>query len=381
MESSRGERRLLPFAAMAGTDLFAPLTFRNGVRARNRVVVAPMTNQQSHADGSLSDDELRWLALRAEGGFGVVETCAAHVALDGQGWEGELGIFDDRLLPGLTRLAGTLRNRGAVGLVQIFHGGARAPAKLIGERPFSASEIEGDPEQPRAATSADIERVIGQFRDAAVRAHRAGFDGVELHGAHGYLLCQFLSALNRRDDAYGGASFENRARLLREATRAVRAAVPASFVVGVRISPEDFGNAKGLDLDESLTLASWLADDGIDFLHISLWDSSANTKKRPEEHPVPLFRRVLPADLPLLVAGGVWTREQAEGLRERGADGIALGRAAIANPDWPAHAEDPVWQPRRPPLTTDELRERGLSDGFIGYMRRWKGFVSDAAAG
>jgi 2,4-dienoyl-CoA reductase-like NADH-dependent reductase (Old Yellow Enzyme family) len=366
---------------MAGTDLFAPLTFRNGVCARNRVVVAPMTNQQSHADGSLSDDELRWLALRAEGGFGVVETCAAHVALDGQGWEGELGIFDDRLLPGLTRLAGTLRTRGALGIVQIFHGGARSPAKLIGQRPFSASEIEGDPAQPRAATSDDIARVIVQFRDAAVRAHRAGFEGVELHGAHGYLLNQFLSAYNRREDAYGGAPFENRARLLREATRAVRAAVPASFVVGVRISPEDFGNSKGIDIDESLTLASWLADDGIDFLHISLWDSFANTKKRPEEHAVPLFRRALPAEIPLLVAGGVWTREQAETLLARGADAVALGRAAIVNPDWPASAEDPVWQPRRPPLTTEELRERGLSDGFIQYMRRWKGFVSDAAAG
>jgi 2,4-dienoyl-CoA reductase-like NADH-dependent reductase (Old Yellow Enzyme family) len=366
---------------MAGTDLFAPLTFPNGVRARNRVAVAPMTNMQSHPDGTLSDDELRWLAVRAEGGFGVVETCAAHVALDGQGWPGELGIYDDRLLPGLTRLAGTLRTRGAVGLVQIFHGGARAPAKLTGHRPWSASEIEGDPEQPRAATSEDIARVIVQFRDAAVRAHRAGFDGVELHGAHGYLLCQFLSALNRRDDGYGGASFENRARLLREVTRAVRAAVPASFVVGVRISPEDFGNSKGLDLDESLTLAAWLAEDGIDFLHISLWDAFANTKKRPEEHAVPLFRRALPRQIPLFVAGGVWTREQAEGLVARGADAVALGRAAIANPDWPASAEDPVWQPRRPPLTPDELRERGLSDGFIQYMRRWKGFVTDAAAG
>lgn len=365
--------------AMSRTDLFSPLTFRNGVRARNRMVVAPMTNLQSHLDGTLSDDELRWLELRAEGGFGVVETCASHVALDGQGWPGELGIFDDRLLPGLTRLASALRARGATGLVQIFHGGARSPASLIGERPWSASELEGDPGQPRAATGEDIQRVIGQFRDAAVRAHRAGFEGVELHGAHGYLLGQFLSAHNRRDDSYGGAPFENRARLVREATRAVRAAVPASFVVGIRISPEDFGNAKGIDLDESLQLASWLAEDGIDFLHISLWRAQQNTKKRPEEHPIPLFRKALPAEVPLLVAGNVWTREEAEGLLERGADAVALARAAIANPTWPQGIADPAWEPRRPPLTTDELRERGLSEGFIQYMRGWKGFVVDAA--
>src|SRR5690606_35508424 len=110
------------------------------------------------------------------------------------------------------------------------------------------------------------------FRDAAVRARRAGFDGVELHGAHGYLLSQFLSAtMNRREDAWGG-SFENRARLMREVVRAVRAAVPASFLVGVRLSPEDYFTARGLDLDENVTLAGLLADDGMDFLHLSLWD-------------------------------------------------------------------------------------------------------------
>ena len=362
---------------MPRPDLFSPLAFRNGLLAKNRLALAPMTNSQSHADGSLSEDELHWLTLRADGGFGVVETCAAHVALDGQGWEGELGIYDDKLLPGLTRLAAMLREREAVSLVQIFHGGTRAPAKLTGSRPWSASEIPDDPEEPRAATPGDIERTIACFRDAAVRAHRAGFQGVELHGAHGYLLGQFLSGTqNRREDAYGG-SLEGRARLMREATRAVRAAVPASFVVGVRVSPEDFGNAKGLDLDENLTLARWLCDDGIDFLHVSLWKSFANTKKRPDEHPIPLFRRACPPEVPLIVAGGVWTRAEAEQLLEKGADAIALGRAAIANPDWPARARDTAWEPRRPPLTVAELRERGLNETFANYMRNWKGFVAD----
>ncbi|MDC0749273.1 NADH:flavin oxidoreductase [Polyangium mundeleinium] len=362
---------------MASKDLFEPLTFRNGLTARNRIALAPMTNQQSHADGTLSDDELRWLALRAEGGFGVVATCAAHVTLDGQGWPGELGIYDDKLLPGLTRLAAALRERGTVSIVQIFHGGARADASVTGTRPWSASEIEGDPANPRAATPEDIQRVIAAFRDAAVRAHRAGFDGVQLHGAHGYLLGQFLSATgNKRDDAYGG-SFENRARLLREATRAVRAAVPASFLVGVRISPEDWGQAKGLDLDESLTLTGWLGDDGIDFLGVSLWDSFANTKKRPAEHPIPLFRRALPANVPLFVAGKIWTRAEAESLLALGADGVSLARAGILNPDWPLRTRDAAWEPRRPPMSAEDLLERGLSPKFVDYMRRWKGFVAD----
>jgi 2,4-dienoyl-CoA reductase-like NADH-dependent reductase (Old Yellow Enzyme family) len=109
---------------MAG--LFDPLVFRSGLRAPNRMVLAAMTNQQSHPDGSLSEEELRWLVRRAEGGFGTVTTCAAHVAKDGQGWPGELGVFDDALLPGLRRLAAALRERGAASLVQIFHGGVRA---------------------------------------------------------------------------------------------------------------------------------------------------------------------------------------------------------------------------------------------------------------
>lgn len=357
-------------------DLFAPFAFRNGARAKNRIALAPMTNLQSHDDGTLSEDELRWLLRRADGGFGVMETCAAHVALDGRGWEGELGIHDDALLPGLTRLASALRERGCLSIVQIFHGGARSPESLIGQRPWSAVELPDDPNKPRAATVAEIERVIGQFRDAAVRAARAGFDGVELHGAHGYLLGQFLSAQNQRDDGWG-KDLEGRARLIREATRAVRAAVPSSFVVGVRLSPEDFGNARGLDLDESLRVATWLCDDGIDFLHASLWTSSNNTKKYPDRHPIPLFRAACPAEVALFVAGKVWTRDEAEALLDKGADVIALGRSAILNPEWPLHAAEPGWEPRRPPMRVAELMERGLSEKFAGYLRIWKGFVAD----
>src|ERR1043165_9816244 len=102
--------------------LFSPLEFRTGLSAPNRVVLAPMTNKQSHADGSLGDDELRWLCSRADGGFGLVMTCAAHVSKDGQGWPGELGIFDDSLLPGLTTLATALRERGAGSMGPSFHG-------------------------------------------------------------------------------------------------------------------------------------------------------------------------------------------------------------------------------------------------------------------
>jgi 2,4-dienoyl-CoA reductase-like NADH-dependent reductase (Old Yellow Enzyme family) len=352
--------------------LFDPLVFRTGLRARNRIVLAPLTNMQSEVDGSLGDAEMRWLTSRAAGGFGVVTTCAAHVSRDGQGWPGELGVYDDALLPGLSRLASALRERGAASIVQIFHGGLRADPALIGTTPWSASDVDG----ARAATHEDITRVIDQFADAAVRSRDAGFDGVEIHGAHGYLFTQFLSATqNLRTDAWGGP-LEHRARLLRETMRAIRSRLGPRFTVGVRLSPEDFGNARGLDLDESVQTARWLADDGADFIHLSLWHALDNTAKRPEAHAIPLFRAALPADVRILAAGAIWTRAEAEQVLAKGADAAVLGRSAIINADWPLRAVDPAWEPRRPPVTIDELRANGLSPVFAEYLRRFKNFVA-----
>lgn len=356
-------------------SLTDPLVFRSGLVARNRTVLAAMTNKQSHDDGTLSDDEFNWLVSRADGGFGVVMTCASHVAKDGQGWPGEMAIYDDRHLPGLTRLARALRERGATSMVQIFHGGVRADASASHIQPWSASAHDG----ARAATDEDITRVIQQFADAARRAEVAGFDGVEIHGAHGYLITQFLSSVeNQRTDKWGG-SLENRARLAREVARAVRAATSKSFTVGIRLSPEDFGNAKGLDVDESVQVAQWLAEDGLDFIHASLWRSALNTKKHPDQHALTMLRAALPADVALLVAGAVYTPVEATALLELGADGIALARSAILNPDWPKRMVEDGWEPLRPPVTVAQLRERMLGPAFAEYMKSWKGFVSDDA--
>lgn len=357
------------------TRLLEPLRFRNGIVSRNRIALAALTNSQSHEDGTLSDDELHWLAMRSKGGFGIVTTCAAHVSKHGQGWPGELGIFDNRHVPGLTRLAEDTRERGGLPVMQIFHGGLRADRSVSGERPWSASD--GGPDGARAATKEDIRSVIRDFAEAAARAYAANMAGVEIHGAHGYLLTQFLSRVeNRRDDDWGG-SLENRARLMREVTRAVRASVPASFLVGVRISPEDAGNARGLDLDENLQLARWLCDDGLDFLHVSLPDAFKNTRKRPTEHALQAFGAVVPKNIPLFTAGLIWTRQDAERVLDMGADVIALGRAAIVNPEWPLRIANPGWQPQRVPVTAVQLRAWGLNPVFIERMRRREGFVKD----
>jgi 2,4-dienoyl-CoA reductase-like NADH-dependent reductase (Old Yellow Enzyme family) len=362
-------------------SIFEPIELRSAARggeviARNRVWLAPLTNQQSHADGTLSEDELGFLAARADGGFGVVETCAAYVSVDGKAWPGELGVHDDATLPGLTRLASRLRDAGARSCVQLFHGGLRATPSVSGLPTISASAVE-EPELtiPRAATEDDLSRVVADFASAAARCEAAGFDAIELHGAHGYLLSQFLSThYNRRDDRWGG-SLENRARLLREVLAAVKRAAP-KLVLVVRLSPEDFGQAKGLDLDESLQVACWLAHDGLDVLHLSLWRSALPTAKRPDTHAIPLFREAVGSGVRIVSAGAIWTREEAEAQLALGADAIALGRAAIVDPRWPERAREGL-EPLRPPRTAEELRAAALGEAFVGYMRRWKGFVAD----
>ncbi len=372
-------RSLGQTASLASGSLYQPLTLRSGVVLPNRVALAAMTNMQSQPDGLLGDDELAFLARRADGGFGLIATCAAYVGLDGKAWAGELGIDRDECLPGLERIAKRLHASGSACMVQLFHGGVRADRALTGEQVWSASTWTEDAptfQVPRVATTDDITRVIRQFVEAAVRAETAGFDGIELHGAHGYLLSQFLSrTMNPRTDGWGG-DLEGRARLIREVLRACRQRCSARFSIGVRLSLEDFGNARGMDLDDNLQVAHWLADDGADFIHASLWDVSRNSVKYPDRHPLPMLRDVLPPEVAVFTAGKIWTREDADAVLAKGADVIALARAGIVNPSWPREtaAGNAI---KQPPITEAELLDRAVSPLFAGYLRRWKNFVAD----
>ncbi|MBK9754101.1 MAG: NADH:flavin oxidoreductase [Nannocystis sp.] len=356
-------------------SLASPITLRSGATARNRLALAPLTNQQSHRDGTISGDEHAWLERRAAGGFAIVETCAAHVSPDGQGFPGQLGVWGDHQLPGLRALAAAIAGHGALGLVQLYHGGVRCPSALTGQQPWSASAFD-EPrpnfERPRPATRADLGRVLADFVAAATRSAAAGFHGVELHAAHGYLFSQFLSStMNQRSDEWGG-SLANRARLLRDVARAVRAACPHPFTVGVRLSPEDFGHARGIDLDETVQVAAWLAEDGLDFVHVSLWDGRKHSLKYPDRHPLPPFRAALPRDVAIIAAGKVWTADDATALLDHGADLVAIGRAAILNPDWPRLALAGPFEPERGPLTPTQLRGLAISDTFVEYLRNFR---------
>lgn len=362
---------------MINTNRLAePLSLAHGPAWKNRFMLAPLTNLQSHEDGRLSGDEFRWLTMRAEGGFGLTMTCAAHVQAGGQGFPGQLGIWDDRHLEGLTRLAAAIKARGSVSSVQLHHAGIRSPKELVGEVVGASDDADTG---ARAMTTAEVEAARDAFIAAAKRAEKAGFDGVEVHGAHGYLLAQFLSAeTNRRSDAYGG-SLENRARLTFEIVDGIRAACGPDFQLGIRLSPERFG----LKLAEVIDVATELLGQAkIDFLDMSLWD----VNKEPVEDefqgkPLMEYFTSLPrGNVRLGAAGKIMSGADAAAVIDAGCDFAVIGRAAILRHDFPNRVlADADYLSPALPVTEQHLRDEGLGDAFVTYMRGWKGFVAEEA--
>jgi len=360
------------------TTPFSSVSFQRGPTLANRFMLAPLTNQQSHTDGTLSDEEHHWLTMRAKGGFGITMTCASHVQRIGQGFPGQLGCFSDNHLEGLTRLAADIKAARSVALVQLHHAGNRSPKDLIGEAPVCPSEDEAT--GARALTTSEVETVIADFISAAVRSQRAGFDGVELHGAHGYLICQFLSSeLNQRTDQYGG-SLENRARVLMSIVDGVRESCGPDFILAVRLSPERFG----MRTAEIQQLFGWLVKSNkVDLIDMSLWDVFGDCAdpdfagRKLLDQFVSLER----GNVMLTVAGKIHTPADVRRVLDAGVDIVTLGRAAILHHDYPQKMQaDAGFSPRTLPVTEEVLSQEGLSPAFIGYMKNWKGFVVEANA-
>lgn len=353
----------------------SPIPFPCGKTLKNRFMLAPLTNQQSNADGSLSEEEFNWLTMRAKGGFGLTMTCAAHVQKIGQGFPGQLGIFSDELMEGHVKLTQAIKSHNSLAVIQLHHAGMRSPKELIGTTPVCPSDNEKT--GARAMTLSEVEQLKNDFINAAKRAQTCGYDGVEVHGAHGYILTQFLSAeINHRTDNYGG-SLENRSRLLFEIVEGVRKACGNDFIVGVRLSPERFG----MDLGEVKLISQQLIDTGwIDFLDISLWDSF----KQPEDSSYSskgLLDHFLELDkkgVLLTVAGTIRTGKDVTALLHQGVDFVTIGRAAILHHDFPQQViKNATFTPIKTPVTPDYLASQGLSETFVNYMRKWDGFVEE----
>lgn len=351
-----------------------PIEFPCGAKMKNRFMLAPLTNEQSHEDGTLSNDEFRWLTMRAEGQFGLVMTCASHVQEIGKGFSGQLGIFSDKHIEGHQRLTYEIKSHGSLAVIQLHHAGMRSPENLIGQAPVCPSENEKT--GARSLTKKEVQQLKNDFISAAVRAKKCGYDGVEVHGAHGYILSQFLSAeINHRKDEYGG-NLENRSRLIFEIVDGIRNACGKEFLLGVRLSPERFG----MDLGEVKTVAQQLIDRGnIDFLDISLWDSfklpeeESYQSKLLLEHFTSLDRK----NVKLTVAGKIRTGKDVQNILNQGLDFVTIGRMGILHHDFPLRViENPNFEPIKTPVPRNYLRKEGLGEKFIRYMERWPDFVA-----
>jgi 2,4-dienoyl-CoA reductase-like NADH-dependent reductase (Old Yellow Enzyme family) len=349
--------------ATTTTSLFDPITMR-GLTARNRIVVSPMC-QYSSTDGMPTDWHLIHLGSRAVGGAGIVITEAAAVVAEGRISPHDLGIWSDAHTAPLARITQAIRDNGAIAGIQLAHAGRKASVA----RPWeggrqlaldhggwqtvapSADPFHPTDREPTALNALGIEQIVREFVNAARRAVAAGFQVIELHAAHGYLLHEFLSPLsNHRTDQYGG-SFENRTRFLREVTTAVRAAMPDDLALWVRLSGTDWAEG-GWTADETVALARELATLGVDLI-----DCSSGGLSRAQQitlapgYQVPFAARVrTEAGVPSGAVGLITTAEQAQAILSNGeADVILLARELLRDPYWPIHAATVLGAPSQFP--------------------------------
>lgn len=319
------------------------------VTVPNRIVMPSMTTRTSDEEGHVTDASIAYYMARVQGGTGLITVEMASPEKAGRHRRRELGIYDDRFLPGLTRLVQEIHRGGAKASIQLGHGGGHTRIDICGETPIAPSAIPHPVYEttletivPEAMTHERIERTIGAYAAAARRAMSAGFDCVEVHAAHGYLISQFHAPFeNRRTDEFGG-NIENRARFGLYVLQAVRDAAPNIGVI-YRVSVDDFFDG-GLTFDEGRAIAIWAAKMGADALHIT----AGHYRSKPTAHRMipPMAEPDAPflgyaADIkqyvqvPVIAVGRLGDPMIAtEAVASGKADFIALGRTLVADPQW-----------------------------------------------
>ena len=341
--------------------LFTPLQLR-GLTLKNRLVISPMCTYTAH-EGIANDWHLVHLGKLASGGAGMVFTEVVAVARDGRITHGDLGLWSDEQIEPLARVVRFMKSQGAVAAIQIGHAGRKASMQRPwhGNGPLddtdrargevvwpvaapSAIPLDAGWLEPHALTLDDIAKLREDWRATAKRALAAGFDVAEVHGAHGYLLHEFLSPLsNRRDDAYGG-SFDNRVRLALEIAADVRAIWPQDRPLFFRVSSVD-GLDGGWTIEDSVELAKRLKAVGVDVIDCSsgglMGSATAARVKRFPGFQVPFAAQIRrESGMTAMAVGLILEPQQAEDILKNGeADLIAIGREALADPNWPLHAE------------------------------------------
>jgi dimethylglycine catabolism A len=319
------------------------------VEIPNRIVMPPMTTRTADAEGFVTDDSVAYYMARVRGGTGLITVEMASPEKCGRHRRHEIGIYDDRFLPGLTRLTEEIHRGGAKASIQLGHGGGHTRLDICGETPIAPSAIPHPVYEttfetivPEEMSKARIITTIAAHASAALRAQKAGFDCVEIHAAHGYLISQFHAPFeNLRTDEYGG-SLENRARFGLEVLRAVKAVVPDMAVI-YRLSVEDYF-AGGLTWREGRRIAIWAAEAGADALHVTAGHyrslPSAQVVLPPMSMPDAPFLQFAAGvkqvvRVPVIAVGRLGDPKTATAAVTTGqADFIALGRTLVADPQW-----------------------------------------------
>ncbi len=326
--------------------LFEPIQI-GGITVKNRIAMAPMGTAFATKDGVFTDQSLAYYEARAKGGVGLI--IIENIGVD---WHRHIhgpnrpAIDNDLPVPRLTELAQRIHRHGAKAIVQLNHSGRSAKGKITGFQPVSASSIQIGPvsspagEVPRELTIEEIGEVTNLFAQAAARAKRAGFDGVEIHAAHSYLLAAFLSPYtNKRRDQYGGSP-ENRARILFEVVGKVRECVGRDYVVGCRLNAREFGVEGALTLEHTQDIAVKLSK-SLDYLHLTVWGYGKESLVNAPEQPgglLPYCQEIKKVvSIPIIAVGHLTPDAGEKAIREGSADMIAVARGLLADPEIPNH--------------------------------------------
>ena len=354
---------------MSYENLFQPYTFNNGVTVKNRLVVAPLTHFASDDEGHITDDERRFLTDRFHD-FGLFISAATLVHDGGKAFHGQPEAIGEEDLPSLREVARIIQSQGAKALLQIHHGGALAIPELNGGQIFAPSAHAGSGVQ--ALSEDHIHRLIAGYGHAAELALKAGFDGVEIHGANGYLIQQFYSAQsNQRSDRWGGSA-ANRLRFPLAVVDAVTAAREKhgrpDFIVGYRFSPEEPGE-HGLTMQESFTLIDALTAKPLQYLHVSLWEFDKKIRRGGDtaQTRMQFIHDRINGKLPLIGVGNLFTADQILAAYETGwAEFIALGKTVMLNP----HIATQILEGREAEIETQLDTTRADHYGFPDTL--WK---------